>query len=596
MGDVVQAFFPALILIIILSACTLTTSTSPTSTPNSSAGSAPLADYGDAPDGSATGYPAPFAQVGHFPTRFSSNGARVLNVNVASLGSPGSAELDAIDPSDPDGVPNLTNADSDDGLTDLFLTLTSIPPATTLSVDVNAPAGSPGGIFYLNALIDLNMDGEWGGKGANGENEWVVQNESVRVEPGQSIPFTSPPFAFSNGNLLPDGAYMRIALTNTKVPNDWDGTGEFAAGEIEDYVIKLPEINGKKTPILRVDCGGPYKPGAKVTCTVTNLRANAAGNFTYDLKWLGGGTVNVPIATCIPPSPAAIAGGGTVAVTCNSTKGTTPTKWLFTAHVKDPDAQVVQGGIILGHSEASSTEFEFNNETKQPGVFVGDLQAAIMHHSGFSNIQVMAYVLGADPQPVPGATAQFTLTRPDGSMDNLSIVSDENGLATGKFTIYTYGEYSLSIDNVTADGFVYTPELNAASEMPVDVTSQETTFTAADSIQSFYQAFNQAFASGDAESLLRSLHPAVLEKYGVDACRNYLQSVLAKPVSVEVVGVTSFGEWDWQSDGSVLPVQNAFTIQINENVQGQSQQAETHLALRDDGSLGWFTDCGDPLP
>ena len=75
----------------------------------------------------------------------------------------------------------------------------------------------------MNAIIDLNMDGEWGGQGVNGELEWVVQNEPVQVVPGQTTEFTPPAFAFSNGNLLPDGAYMRLALTKEMVPANWDG-------------------------------------------------------------------------------------------------------------------------------------------------------------------------------------------------------------------------------------------------------------------------------------------------------------------------------------------------------------------------------------
>ncbi len=201
----------------------------------------PAGDYGDAPDGGPTGYHALFAQTGQFPTQFSSDGARTLNVDEAYLGSSASAEEGASDPTDPDGLPNLTNTDSDDGLTDFFITLTSIPPPTTLSVDVSAPEGSPGGTFYLNAIIDLNMDGEWGGQGVNGELEWVVQNQPVQVTPGSTTPFTSPPFGFGNGNLLPDGAFMRIALTKEMVPANWDGTGEFSSGEIEDHFIQLPK-------------------------------------------------------------------------------------------------------------------------------------------------------------------------------------------------------------------------------------------------------------------------------------------------------------------------------------------------------------------
>ncbi|MFV2043722.1 MAG: hypothetical protein ACC700_10880 [Anaerolineales bacterium] len=72
--------------------------------------------------------------------------------------SAASTEVDANDPADPDGVQNLTNADSDDELVDFFITLTALPPPTTLSVDVVGPEGSPGGTFYINAMEVITTD------------------------------------------------------------------------------------------------------------------------------------------------------------------------------------------------------------------------------------------------------------------------------------------------------------------------------------------------------------------------------------------------------------------------------------------------------
>ncbi len=80
---------------------------------------------------------------------------------------------------------------------------------------------------------------------------------------------------------------MRVALTKEMVPDNWDGTGEFSAGEIEDHFIQLPRKNDKPIPALTVDCGGPYKPGEQVTCSVTN--SGGAGTFTYSLSHIGTG-------------------------------------------------------------------------------------------------------------------------------------------------------------------------------------------------------------------------------------------------------------------------------------------------------------------
>ncbi len=151
-------------------------------------GAAPQADYGDAPDGGPTGYPAPFAAVGNFPTLFASNGARSLDWTQAFLGTSASGEVDATDPADPDGVPNLTNSDRDDGITDLVILLTAIPPPTTLTVEVAALSSTASQRYYLNVLIDLTMNGSWGDTGAGGESEWVVRNLGVTTVPGSAIP------------------------------------------------------------------------------------------------------------------------------------------------------------------------------------------------------------------------------------------------------------------------------------------------------------------------------------------------------------------------------------------------------------------------
>jgi hypothetical protein len=559
-------------------------------------GSPPLADYGDAPDGGPTGYPQPFAQTGGFPTLFASDGARTLNLGPATLGPAASAEVDAADQADPDGAPNLVNADLDDGLVDLFIRLVAIPPPATLTVNVSAPAGSPGGDYFVNALIDLNMDGQWGGEGANGESEWAVRNEPVTASPGAASPFTFPPFAFANGLLLPDGAFMRVALTSEAAPQGWDGRGQFGAGEIEDHFIALPVVDGKKSPILGVDCGGPYKPGDQVTCTVSNLRADAAGTFTYSLEWLAGGTVNVPIASCAPASPAAIAAGGSVAVTCSSTAGTTPTTWRFLARVQDPASRVVTGGIQVGHTEHSTAAFDFEASGKQPCIFVASLQAAVVHGSGSSTIHVSATLLGADPEPVPGASLILSLTRPDGSRENLTLTAEADGAASGDFTIFTYGSYRISVENVEAEGFSYVPGLNIASSLQVDVTAAEDSHLAFDRVRAFYEDFNQAYRSGSVDALLRALHRSVRELYGTEVCRAYLAATLADSPSVQVKSVLGFGPWTWERDGQTLLIDDAYTVLVDRTIQGAVEQAEVHLALQDDASLGWFTDCGEPLP
>jgi hypothetical protein len=115
-------------------------------------------------------------------------------------------------------------------------------------------------------------------------------------------------------------------------------------------------------------------------------------------------------------------------------------------------------------------------------------------------------------------------------------------------------------------------------------------------VEDFYDAFNSAFVAQDTASLYDRLHPAVLDQYGEAACRAYLDEVVSVPIEVNVLEVIGLGEWDWEMDGLSTSIPETYTARVNFSAQGQTSEIETHLAIRPDGQLGWFTDCGDPLP
>lgn len=344
---------------------------------------APAADFGDAPDSAPTGYPAGFPQNGQFPTLAASGGASADDTAQATLGPTASEENDANDPNDPDGQPNLnpSNTDSDDGVVDFVIILTSIPPTAQMAVNVNGPAGSVGGQFWLNVLIDMNMNGLWDGVIAPNVNEWAVINFPVTVSPGVSNDVALPPFLFGNGNRLPDGAWMRIALTDSQIAASWTGGGTFAAGEIEDHVIDLPVIGDPpKTCMPAMSCPDRVtlpRNGAprQFTCTIRNA---APGNCTasYTLESLNNpGSVAV---TRVPPgfpAPDACAPNGPDPVVCNGPiasitpgraltfsarkTGPLPATWQYTAAALDPPSVVIDGGIIAGFGDSVGTvEFE----------------------------------------------------------------------------------------------------------------------------------------------------------------------------------------------------------------------------------------------
>jgi PKD repeat protein len=230
---------------------------------------APSGDYGDAPDGQDAYYGVP----GRFPTLFNTTnshfarpGGHTLNIGEETLGLKVSAEVDANDPNDPDGVPNLVDADSDERM---FVILDSgkAKLAFTVKVSPNAPDITR----YANVLIDFDQSGNWS-TGTYGI-EWVVVNLEVDVAPGSDDTIITPEFSWGNQTVLPSPVWMRVSLTRAKVDETlfanvggWDGSGRFEYGEIEDHLTflmdnpPLPEFAPRWPPTPGKPPGGNGKP------------------------------------------------------------------------------------------------------------------------------------------------------------------------------------------------------------------------------------------------------------------------------------------------------------------------------------------------
>jgi hypothetical protein len=343
-------------------------------------------DFGDAPDGGPTGYAGGFAQLGRFPTLSINGGAMIADTEQARLGPLASAERDANDPADPDGRPNLdpANTDTDDGLVDFVVVLVAIPPPAAMTVDVTAPPGSAGGAYWLNALIDLDLDGRWGGTAGPGLPEWVVKNFPVQVVPGTSTRVALPPFSFGFGNRLPDGAWMRVVLSREPVGGtDWDGTGSFSAGEVEDHVVSLPVVGANKKIVIQMVCPRrvPFPARAAAVlfrCDVHNTALGAtAGTFSYRMQGLAPNGASVQVLPrmvaargCLAPCPACTAGGpvdcgnpamaipiagaGPVPLWFRANKvGPLPSQWAYSGNAEDPPARVTPDGIVVGHGPST---------------------------------------------------------------------------------------------------------------------------------------------------------------------------------------------------------------------------------------------------
>lgn len=201
-----------LLAALVLAACAAAPVTSPsagTASPPSTAGTYEL---GDAPD------PA-------FPSLLASNGARTLDPSrfwLGTLEAPGATV-------EPDAK-IIDRDERDDGLINVLATAGMVAVAFQAAKSPSAPAG----IVYFNLLADTDGNGRWQGVlgPAGPVDEWIVANRMINLGPGETATIeTDVPLV--GGNLE---VWLRATLTDAPISGqDWDGTGQFAQGEIEDH-------------------------------------------------------------------------------------------------------------------------------------------------------------------------------------------------------------------------------------------------------------------------------------------------------------------------------------------------------------------------
>jgi hypothetical protein len=114
------------------------------------------------------------------------------------------------------------------------------------NVTVDLPPG-PDYLFYINVLVDWNMDGDWNDTFMCPDRpgcvqEWADKNEIALSAGGCGIVVSQP---FLTGPYV-GAAWMRITVTARPVPDDfpWNGSAGtagsvFDGGETEDYLITI---------------------------------------------------------------------------------------------------------------------------------------------------------------------------------------------------------------------------------------------------------------------------------------------------------------------------------------------------------------------
>jgi len=214
----------------------------------------------------------------------------------------------------------------------------------------SSTTAAPPGPRFLNVLIDMNLDGRWS-VGEDETPEWAVRNLIVNLAPGSSRSVRTPQFALGSVSRLPDGAWMRVALTRERIVGDaWDGGGRWQAGEVEDYQLALPRAAAgageAAVPLVATICPSSVDVPSGALMQRTGCRlVNLGGDGATELRL----TRTRGDATLLPDRIGRLdlRAGTELNVPLVLIRGEAQGTWRYQTG-QQLDAQVAAGTVVLG--------------------------------------------------------------------------------------------------------------------------------------------------------------------------------------------------------------------------------------------------------
>lgn len=167
-------------------------------------------------------------------------------------------------------------------------------------------------------------------------------------------------------------------------------------------------------------------------------------------------------------------------------------------------------------------------------------------------------------------------------------------LFEGLLTIdFLEGEYTMGADGGLPTGQAIVYSVSGPKEEQED-DSSSAGMMGHESLEEFVENLGTSLRTSNHAFSLDRLHPAVIERYGQEACQSYLNSIDDPSFDIEILEVGDTSDWDYQTDGLSTTVPNTYTVLANLTSGGETVQSEVHFAVGEDGKLRWFTDCGEP--
>ena len=307
----------------------------------------------------------------------------------------------------------------------------------------------------------------------------------------------------------------------------------------------------------------------------------------------------VTIIVLIIPIPGVPFIPATATPTATPTWTLTPTSTLTPTPTPISISEIAPTNTPTSETELAPTETATATSTSPPSpekqilTFVGQFFGGWKHLEEESLLQWAIKVYGGDPEPIANAEVTVRLDNPDTGSERMTVTTDADGMATGEFTIYSYGTYTLTIEEISGANLEYTPEINAYNSISVNVESGENPLPASleETILEFISLLSASVRVQEADFLFERLHPQVFELYGEDTCRSYLASLGDPTFTIQVESISGPDTWTWEREDQAMQIPNVYSIRAYLTSQGETAPSEIHFALMDDGTHRWFTDC-----
>lgn len=115
-------------------------------------------------------------------------------------------------------------------------------------------------------------------------------------------------------------------------------------------------------------------------------------------------------------------------------------------------------------------------------------------------------------------------------------------------------------------------------------------------VQKFLDQLDDAVRTGDTDFRVARLHPAVIERYGEQQCRDFLAGPQAQDPSRKdkVKRVDTPAPFEFTTDDGAVPIADAQFVLVSEMFQKKKSERELHVA-RVNSKYSYFIDCGTPL-